>query len=98
MPGVAPQAPGKRAGDAAAHRYLGGGASSISPPLGIASHEKGKMDSVSEQRPSPGGKRDICLEVHIPTRDRLTLRVLFSIKDRQESSLSLGWLLRSSLK
>ena len=45
------------------------GASPISLPLGLASHEKGKMDSVSEQRPSRGGKREIHLGVHISTRE-----------------------------
>lgn len=32
----------------------GRGASPISPPLGLASHQEGSMDSVSEQRPSHG--------------------------------------------
>uniref|UniRef100_A0A8C8XLU1 MHC class I-like antigen recognition-like domain-containing protein n=1 Tax=Panthera leo TaxID=9689 RepID=A0A8C8XLU1_PANLE len=45
------------------------GASPISLTLGLASHEKGKMDSVSEQRPSPGGKREIRLGVHTSTRE-----------------------------
>jgi len=52
----------------------GRGASPISPPLGLASHQEGKMDSVSEHRPSHGWGDGDPPGCSVPTREGLTQR------------------------